>query len=332
MLANVAQTRIALAPYVKNGVCPDDPAVLQYINEACDRLIDSGKWKGLIAKIHMCHRAGVITLPRDVETVLQSSDCGAPVTINNEWFEYLPGGPWQLDQCNAWPVMVDRGDNWPTTFDITGNMLIRVYNDLSVDNGKTLLFQGTDENDNRVQTLVDGEWVDGEVFIFNNATPPVSTVTWKQIESAQKELTTGYIRVYQVDPNTMENAGLLAIYHPNDEFPAFRRLYYANFCVTRCSDETPTQRYHPLTFLVKKRHVPLVRETDMVPITASGALKNMCMALWLERNNQRDLADQYEAKAVSCLQNELKQSQGAQVRMKSQIVGFGNYAPARSFR
>jgi len=332
VLINVAQARQSLAPYVgAGGVCADDPRVLEYLNESCSRLIDSGKWVGLIKKIRICHRAGLITLPREVETILEAAVCDVPISTYNAWFEFLPGGPFQMSKCNNWPALAERGDHYCTAFDITGTMKIRVYNDLSSDDGKFILLQGTNEDGNRVQTQNAGEWVDGEILTYNNATPPVTTVNWTKLECIQKTITTGYIRIYQVDPDTLENKGLLVELHPNDTIPNFRRYFYGGFCVDRCADGSHEQAYQPFTFLVKTRFNNLVQDTDIVPITASGALKNMFMAIWQERNNQIQLAQAYETKAVQLLQNELKQSQGSQVVMSSKCVGFGNYAPARSF-
>lgn len=329
---SVATARVQLAPIINNGVCPDDPAVLPVINEACERLVESGKWKGMIRLIRMCHRAGVLTLPREVETVLAASKCGVPFEVTNQWFSFLPGGPFNMSECNPWNMMTEYGTNWATVFDITGVMLVRVYNDLSIDDGKAILLQGTNGDGNRVQTLQDGIWNDGEVVICNNANPPVTLTTWTNIEAVQKELTTGYVRIYQVNPDTMQNAGLLAEYHPNDTEPTFRRYKYGGYCQTSCDGETSGQKYHPFTFLCKIRHVPLVRETDILPITAPGAMKNMCQAIWMEKNNNLDLAAQYEARAVQYLQNELKQAQGSRVGLKSVIPGFGYGPPVRSFR
>jgi hypothetical protein len=333
MRINYLEAKTSLAPFWGNGVCSDNPDLALAINESIERLIDSGKWVGTVRKIAFCHTAGLLTMPRDVETILEASDCGAPISVNNMWFEYLSGGPFQLSQCNqGWPAMVERGDNYCTAFDITGNMLVRIYNDLSQDNGKAILLQGVNSDGNRVQTVNMGEVVDGEILIYNNATPPVTTVVWSNIEAIQKTLTTGPIRLYQVDPVTLENKGLLVILHPNDTIPSFRRYYYGACQNSICNgDGTSTPRYRPLTFLCKMRHTALVQDTDIVPITAAGAIKNMVMALWMERNNQLDMATQYETRAVQCLQNELKQSLGSQVKLNSRVPGFGNRAPAYSF-
>lgn len=332
MVINFGTAKESLAPYIANGVCPTDDRVAPTINEAIARLIDSGKWVGLIKKISLCHRAGLMTLPRDVETVLEASVCDVPITVRNQWFEFLPGGPFRMSQCNPWPALAERGDNYCTAFDITGVKKIRVYNDLSVDDGKFILLQGTNGDGNRVQTQNSGEWVDGEILTLNNATPPVTDVSWTKLECIQKTLTTGFLRIYQVNPDTMENVGLLVELHPNDTIPSFRRYFYGGFCRSLCDEDNNEQRYQPFTFLVKTRFNSLVQDSDIVPITASGALKNMCMAIWQERNNQLNLAQAYESRSIAILQNELKQSQGSQVSMKVSIPGFGNGPAARSFR
>lgn len=330
MVINYGQAKQQLASVVKNGLCPDDPEVGQYINEACARLVDSGKWKGMIRPVAICHRAGLFTLPWDVDTILAASDCGVPVSVNNQFYEFLPGGPFKMSECNPWREIAERGENYCTAFDITGAMKIRVYNDLAQDNGKAILFQGINDDKNWVQTVDGGDVVDGEPIIFNNATPPVTTTTWTKLEAVQKELTQGYIRIYQVDPDTNENMGLLSVYHPNEENISYRRYFYGNFCRNRCNDGE--EKYHPLQFLCKVRFTPLVRDTDLVPITAPGALKNMVQALWPERNGQLDVAQAFEQRAINYLQNELKQSQGSNQYVKSIIPGCGYGPAARSFR
>lgn len=334
MRVNYGTAKVQLAPYIANGTCPTDPIVGETINDACARLIDSGKWKNSIRRGTICHRSGIITFPQEIETILEFADCGVPVTTNNAWYEFLPGGPFQLDnQCNSWPALVERGTGFCTAFDNTEGMKVRLYSDWAQDDGKAVLLQGINSDGNEVQTLDGSDVVNGEILIANNATPPISTITWKAagIRVVQKELTVGPLRLYQVDPATNENAGLLAVYQPNEEIPSYRRYYYGA-CLHGCNtdDGETTIRYRPLSFLAKIAHVPLVNDTDVIPITAAGALKNMVIALWMEKTNNPDMAAKYEARAIQCLMNELKQYQGSQVHMKSIVPGFGNRAPAYS--
>jgi hypothetical protein len=333
MRLNLKQAIDQLLPYINNGGCDRD-AARDVINDACDRLIDSGKWVGSIRKIAFCHKAGVITLPPEVGSVLGFSDCNTPVSVHNSWYEYLPGGPGQLNDCRHANVLVERGDGYPCAFDVTKGYKVRLYNDWPQDDGKAVLIQGINRDGNRVQTEADGEVVDGEILIANASTPPTGTVEWGEggIKVVQKEITEGPLRLYQVDPVTGENAGLLAVWGPNEEFPSYRRYFYGA-CQGYVDCEGSKQpRYRPLTFLCKIRHVPLVRDTDMVPITASGALKNMVQAIWLEKVYRPQEAAIYEQRAIQCLMNELKQHQGSIQVLKSSVPGFGNRAPVYSFR
>lgn len=337
MRINFQQARESVKDFVENGVCEaSNPKVGNYVNRACARLVDSGKWVGQIKRIAFCHRAGLLTMPPEVETVLQLSDCGVPVTVSNEWFSFLPGGPWQMSQCNPWIAMEDRGDNWPVAFDVMDGYKVRLFSDWTQDDGSAVLLQGYNSDGNWVQTESGGEIVDGEILIANNATPPTSVTTWGPggIRVVQKQVTDGPLRLYQVNPDTDAVAGFLAQWGPNEENPAYRRYFYGAFCGRLCnpSDEEDNNRYHPLTFLCKMRFIPLVRDTDMVPITAPGALENMVQALWFEKINQLELAVGYQQRAEQCLQNELRQYQGAINHMGSRIAGFGNHAPVRNFR
>lgn len=332
MRLNLATAKEQLGGYINNGSC-DDSQVTAVINDACDRLMESGKWAGSIRRIAFCHQAGLITLPAEVESVLAAADCRAPVQLMNEWFEFLPGGPGQLSDCGHALDIVPR-ENSPCAFNVSKGYKVRLYSDWAEDDGKAVLLQGINADGNRVQTQDNGEIIDGEGLIANNVNPPTGTVEWAEggIKVVQKEPTHGPLRLYQVDPDTDQNAGLLAVWGPNEEFPSYRRFFYGACKGYVDCDGESQPRYRPLTFLCKIRHVPLVRDTDMVPITAPGALKNMVQAIWLEKCYRPQEAEVYEQRAIRCLMNELKQHQGPTQVLKSSVPGFGNRAPVYSFR
>lgn len=318
-------------PYINNGGC--DPVTAgEVINDACERLVEWGKWKGLVYRVRICHKAGLLSLPPEVESVLQFADCGVPVQSYDSWYEFLPGGPGQLNDCKHALALVPREPS-PCAFNVTKGYKVRLYSDWAEDDGKAVLLQGINSDGNIVQTLDGSNIVDGEGFIVNNTNPPTGTVLWGEggIKVVQKEVTSGPLRLYQVDPDTDENAGLLAVWGPNEEYPSYQRYFYGACRGTTCDGEE-TGRYRPLTFLCKKAFMPLVRDTDMVPITAAGALKNMVQAIWLEKVYRPQEADAYEQRAIRCLMNELKQSMGATSVIKSIWPGFGNRAMVYSFK
>lgn len=324
MQLNFGEAKERFKPFANNGTC-DPELVGRELNRALDRLVNSGKWVNTIRRIAFCEQSGCITLPRDVESVLEMSGrCGMPITVMNQWYEFLPGGPFQLSNCNKpCDIAADRGDGHVLAFEVTGDKYIRVYADLPEAAGAKILLQGYDENGNRVQTFVDGEWVDGEYVGINNATPQLSTTKFSQITSVKKPLTNGYVRMYQVKPDTLANDGLIAMYHPNDIIPSYRRYYFPSICA---SETHP----RPVVTLCKMRFNTLVRDTDLLPITCVPAIEHMLMAIYFFGSERMDLGQQHEAKALQYLNDELKQFQaGGKGVPKYRVNGFYNRPPVQ---
>lgn len=328
---NFAAAKIKYAPYCENGLCPTDPRVADTINRAEEYLIDQGKWKGLIRRMAFCHQGGCITLPRNVESVLEmSGPCGEPITLNNQWFEFLPGGTWQLSDVNKWcNIAVDRGEGFPTIYDVTSNpttpgQLLRVYADLPEAADAQILIQGNDENGNRVQTTSDGALYDGELIDLNNASPQLSTIQWSYIQAVQKPLTNGVVRIYQVNPaDPSVNTGLIARYDPSETIPDYRRIYFNGLCNGNSNDSSPHLRR--ITILAKMKFVPLVQDTDILQVTCSEAMRRICQAFYQQGSENSTLGDYYENKAIQALNAELKQFQaGGKSNPQTRYAGFGS--------
>jgi hypothetical protein len=307
MRLTFGQAKQTFAPFINNGVCADNPEVPGVLNSVCERLFETGKFVGMVRRIAICHSSSCLTLPYNVESILEmSGQCGQPVNVRNQWYEYLPGGPWQLDRCNRFCNETVPRDNSPTAFDICGIQYLRVYANLPEEDGAQILIQGYDENGARVRTLVDGIWVDGEYIGLINGTPQLSTKLWTRIENVIKPLTNGEVNIYMVDPaNTAANAGLIAIYQPNETNPSYQRFHMSGFCA---SAEHPKH----VTMLVKMKFVPMVRDSDMLPITSYNAMMFACQAMYFWGSEQFDKAQVMELKANGCLQDELKQALGGQ--------------------
>lgn len=290
------------------------------LNQITQRVYNFGKWVGLVQRIAFCHQSACITLPYNVESILEmAGPCGVPVAVRNQWFEFLPGGPWQQERCNKWvDLAVPRGIV-PTAFDICGTKYLRVYADLPEEDGAQILIQGLDENGLRVRTLVGGEWIDGELIDLDNATPQLSTKLWTKIESVQKPLTVGTVQIYMVDPDdTATNQGLLALYQPNETIPNYQRFYMPCLCA---SADHPRH----ITLLVKMKYVPMIRDTDLFPITSYDAAMFLSMSQYFWGAEQYEKAQALEAKALQALNNELKQALGGQQPIpRVKYAGVGN--------
>jgi len=149
-----------LARVTQNGMCATDPQLLARTNEAQERLLNKGLYAGTYGRYSVCVYGGCITLPREFETVLGYNYSGVPAQVYNQWYEFMANGP-GMSPAGAWRQLQDRGFV-PSFRPLDSQRYIRVYTDLAEDATSTILFRGSDSYNNRVQTIENGAYIDGE--------------------------------------------------------------------------------------------------------------------------------------------------------------------------
>jgi len=321
MRLNFGQAKQTFKQWINNGTCDLDLAGV-VLNQVCERLYESGKFLGMVQRLSICHSSNCVTLPYNVESILEiSGKCGQPINLNSAWYEFLPGGPWQLSKCNRICDQAVPRNQACTAFDICPGKTFRVYANLPEDAEAKILIQGFDSDGNRVRTLVGGEYVDGEYIALNNAAPQLSTFNWSAITTVQKPITNGVIQIYQVDPSTPStNQGLIAEYQPSEMNPLYQRFHISGFCASA----THPQR---ITMLVKMKFVPMILDTDIFSIMSFDAVMFACQALYFWGVEQYEKAQLLDAKAIQALDRELKEALGGQKNVpRIKYAGVGNRA------
>ena len=149
-----------LARVTQNGMCPSDAQLLARTNEAQERLLNKGLYAGTYGRYSICVYGGCITLPREFESILGYNYGGAPAQVYNQWYEFMANGP-GMSPAGDWRQLQDRG-YVPCFRSIEGQKYIRVYTDLIEDATSTILFRGSDTYNNRIQTIDNGAYIDGE--------------------------------------------------------------------------------------------------------------------------------------------------------------------------
>ena len=169
------------------------------------------------------------------------------------------------------------------------NKVIRTYPTHASDAGKTVIYQGYDENGIWVRTQVAGSWIDGEQVTL--ALPFVDTVTVWQAGAPLgviKQTTNQRVLVYSYDTVTTTEVQL-AIYQPNETRPMYRQTFIPDFDQIKCcgceDDEDGDQR-RTVTALVSLQHVPLVHNNDFLLFQNLGAYTMAMQAakLWEDPN------------------------------------------------
>lgn len=308
----VADAKNQRIPEVLN-VSGSDPRFYSYLNQAIERLVEGskGKFVGAIQKYRICATHGCITWPRQIETIEAAAVCDCPIRIRNHWFEFVEHGfglRQEKDGCAT--DLYDR-DSACVHTDITGvNKKLKVYCDLTDDEGADILFQGYNEDGNWIQTAKgDGDYWDGEI-IQPAVAGQLSTNIFTVVTGIQKPITKGVIRLYafNTDDDTQQAIGL---YEPDERNPNYRRSLVAGLSNRSSCSGTDTEcAAKSVTVLAKMAFLPVYKDTDWLLINSLPAIRFMCQAIRKEENNLWDDAGKYESRALKILDDQLQNHHG----------------------
>lgn len=301
------------------GCCPTDMRVPRYLNEATQRMIYRGRWKGTTQRYRVCSNIPCITWARQIETVEAFSICESPGMVRGEAFEFLPNGPGQMKANYNWGnICVDRGEAIAFDDVVGSNKKLKVYADVAEDADAKLFVQYYDSNGNWVRTLTGSTWNNGEYIpISTTANLSQNVCLQNGWVGVQKPITNGVVRVYEYDISTGFQRPL-AFYEPDETRPQYRRslipgLNNMGLCSNDSGNTDSSCSSKSLTILGKLRFIPVIEDTDYLMISNLPALIDMVQSILKRKRNLISEAAAYEASAINELQNELKSYQGAQV-------------------
>ena len=73
-----------------------EASFLQILNEVCERITKSGKWKGAILEVDFPSSDGFITLPYEFEAVLAMTYNRMPALTYTQFHTYMINGPGEI--------------------------------------------------------------------------------------------------------------------------------------------------------------------------------------------------------------------------------------------
>ena len=193
-----------LARVTQNGMCATDPQLLARTNEAQERLLNKGLYAGTYGRYSVCVYGGCITLPREFESILGYNYSGVPAQVYNQWYEFMANGP-GIAPAGDWKRLIDRG-YVPCFRSLEAQKYIRVYTDLIEDSTSTILIRGSDTYNNRIQTIENGAYIDGERLNLSAGSGNSSV------------LVSGFTGEFS------EGNGIYAFYTTTNSKPAYRKL------------------------------------------------------------------------------------------------------------
>ncbi len=292
-----------------------DARVLDYCNDAQERLLYSGKWVDSVVRYNVCVNEACLTWPRDIETIEAASTCCGPLFIRNGWYEFLQGGPGIAteDSCCLAKQLIDR-ENRVAFDDVVGTgKKIAVYCDANEAAGAQILLRYYDSNGQKVYSTVLGATEEGE-YITLPAGGGYAYSTYEVMPyglyAVIKPTTNRVVRLYEY---TVAGGALkpLAYYEPDETVPVYRaslvpalnRGGCGGASDSECSSDTVTIRG-------KIRFIPAYNDNSILCIPYASAIRLGAQALKKEEDNLLQEAELYWGKAYQILNQQLHHYQG----------------------
>lgn len=312
------------------GVCPDDPRLVQWVNEATERLLYTGKWFGTVARFLICASDGCLTLPVFVATIEAVNVCGRPANVRDFWYEFLENGPGSVIGDNHGPhnggcmnAAIMRG-NFPTFADIKGiNKKLNFICDLAADACKSVLALGYDQNGNWIRTQQNGVYMDGEIINLSQGSGTLSVNLFSSVTGIQlpSDLS-GQVWLYEYD-TTLTTKIMIGHYQYFETNPSYARYYFPGV-IPSCN--TPNNRLTRVEAMCKLAYIPVKQDTDYLIIGNIPALKEMMIGIKKSEMEIDSVAANQilmssQALAMKILDQQLDHQFGSGRKMGMTVVG-----------
>lgn len=277
-------------------------------------------WNGTWAEVQfMVSRSQpFVTFDNTVARLEYVDICNRPVTVNNQFVEFLRFGNGRLPKlflqghCGCFGPEVFSRNNAPTFVDLfPPPQFIRAYFSDPGDINKRVLMQGTDNNGNVVNSQDFLQRTQGQFEPLQ--TPFVQwPMQFNTITGIQKDQTNGPVQIFQVDPNTGAQV-LLVTMQPVETTAWYRRYYFHRLPFNCCTAIGPNPCLNaPITesvvvnAIVKLEFVPVQFDTDYCLIQNLEAIKEEAMAV---RYSSMD-SDQSKRLEKECHKNAVRYLNG----------------------
>jgi hypothetical protein len=317
--------RLSRLPEVVGKCQGDIPGLARCINEAQQRLInckevgDEG-WNNTFAEMAftMSRTSPYLTLPREVARLELATVCDQPITVNNQFAEYLQFGNGRLrngrSQNCRWPITsAFSRNNVPTFVDVTNppqNIHVYATDPADMDGTHRVLIQGLDNNNNTIYSQDGLVRVTGQYVTlaspFSVLTMPVNRIT-----GIQKDITNGPVQFFQVDPSTGASI-LIHTMEPGETVASYRRYYFDSLPRNCCNGNGPANTV-TVTAIAKLELIPAVVDTDYLLLTSSEAIIEECASVrygQVDNPTSQQMSLAKHTQAVRFLVGELSHTQG----------------------
>lgn len=324
MILTYGNTKDDLAPFVNSGSNPNSSITLGKVNRAIMNLMLLDDWKLTLQKMRFKITQDHIVLPQFVQSIITFRMlCGGRGNVFSPFYEFMEAGPGQADfNGNPGIDLEDLGDSWSTFHEIPVEKplkLIALSSDIK-DTSSTIHIRG--EVAGR-EITTDGamgidlqimRWQQGVEGMINKDAMVTSAETFREITHVIKPVTQGFITLLGIDPDTSEMF-VLAVYHPFDTVPGYRRYKVINHDCTNGDS---------LIAMCRMRYMPLRHDNDPLIIQNLPAIIAMLQAMNAQESGDVKSAENFEQVAIRWLARQGKQNDESRNMLDFQIRDWGS--------
>ena len=313
----MSQAAQYLAAYCDYGLCSTDERVTTAINLAIERLLPMLNPEKTIARYQFDIINNIVTMPRDVKTVLAASfsypsclnqalpnpppsysqripaeppgccspGCTSILTVKSRWYEMLPGGPTGFVPC-AQNILMDLGTGFSTFDDPSQSvpLTLRLYADIPQQASEGFItIAGLDINGNYPYSIDNNQYIPGQILQI----PWMDPANPGQVNYTDTPQQFQWIGSITKPPTVgrlrlygVDSTGAqrpLAIWEPDELNPDYRRY------LVSWAGYPSQQPQSILTVLAKRRFVRTTNPYSDLMIQNLGALSQGLMALRYEK-------------------------------------------------
>lgn len=283
------------------------------INRAIAALAQMANWQCLRKVLRFSSVGPCFTLPQGYTGLVRACVNGRPTTVRGQDFSFVQSGPGDLMNPPVGFDPVEPGDlrdigSFPTYVAPPAPCRLFAFTDVKGDSSDgfvpsepSLFVRGVDPTGRAVSAYVPMQQApvyDPSTGALVSGVDPCDAVVDDTVFSTITDVVvgedaTGYVTLYAEDYETSRRY-MVSLYHPDVKAPSFRQYRIMG----RRDDE-------PVEVLAEVRidPLPLIRDTDVVPIDTLEPIEWMIMADWKLKSSEIDAAQKYQALAASWMKS-----------------------------
>ena len=300
MLITLSDAHTKLRKIVDGGTCDTD-RLTERTNDVVQWLLAHADPKHTRIRMKILAMNNSIPLPREAEEILA-------FTIGNQrghaWsptYEFLEGGPLDIDSTQATPSdLQDLGGRFPTFYELDTDTPTKLvaFSTAEDDVGQVLKIRGRSTLKmepmasaspyielpiNRWDQGIEGQMIPGQ--------PTLSDDVYSEVTAVTKPVTEAYVSLWGYDTSDGQ-MWFLGKYHPDETAPGYQRYKIINHDFTNGSY---------VIALVRLRYVPVKYLTDVLLIQNMPAIEMMARALEKLESGNPDDGSKYRRMALGLL-------------------------------